>query len=78
MSGMSGIRVAAHLCLQADVEGFKPAFDETYTSGIERYERPPVRGLQYFSSAGDEDVVGKPYRHVAADMQVFHFLLPVL
>ena len=70
--------MAAHLCLQADVEGFKPAFDETYTSGIERYERPPVRGLQYFSSAGDEDVVGKPYRHVAADMQVFHFLLPVL
>lgn len=52
------------------MEGFKPAFDDSYTSGIQRYERDPVRGLQYFSGVADEDVVGKPYRHVSADMQV--------
>lgn len=33
------------------------------------YERPAARGLQYFDGVGDSDVVGKPYRHVAADMQ---------
>lgn len=56
--------------VQADAEDFKSAFDDSYTSGIQRYERAPVRGLQYFGSVPDEDVVGKPYRHVAADMQV--------
>lgn len=60
------------------MEGFEPAFDESYTSGIQRYERAPVRGLQYFSGVPDEDVVGKPYRHVSADMQVFSIGLCVL
>lgn len=45
------------------------------------YERPPARGIQYFSGVPDEDVVGKPYRHMAADMQVISpskFHLPKL
>ena len=33
------------------------------------YERDAARGLQYFSGVPDEDIVGKPYRHMAADMQ---------
>ena len=33
------------------------------------YHRPAARGLQYFDGVGDDDVVGKPFRHVAADMQ---------
>ena len=37
---------------------------------LQPYERPPARGLQYYSGAPDEDVVGQPYHHVAADMQV--------
>jgi hypothetical protein len=73
--GQSCIPYRSCLRLQGDAEDFKPLFDESFTSGIQRYERAPVRGLQYFSSTGDEDVVGKPYRHVAADMQVRHDLL---
>lgn len=45
------------------------------------YERPPARGIQCFSGVPDEDVVGKPYRHMAADMQViapFKFHSPKL
>lgn len=34
------------------------------------YERPPSHGLQYFSAAPGEDVVGQPVRHMAADQQV--------
>ena len=37
---------------------------------MQPYEREAARGLQYFSGVPDEDIVGKPYRHMAADMQV--------
>ena len=37
---------------------------------MQPYEREAARGLQYFSGVADEDIVGKPYRHMAADMQV--------
>lgn len=61
---------SARLVVQADEESFTPAFPESYASANVTYERAPVRGLQYFSAVPDEDVVGKPYRHQAADMQV--------
>jgi xanthine dehydrogenase/oxidase len=62
--------VHANYALAADEESFTPAFPESFASANVTYERAPCRGLQYFSSVPDEDVVGKPYRHQAADMQV--------
>lgn len=41
-----------------------------HESAAARFERPPSRGIQYFSKAGDADVVGQPHRHMAADLQV--------
>ena len=49
---------------------FTLPFDESYRSAVETYHRPPSKGLQYYSSVPNEDVVGQPYRHAAADMQV--------
>ena len=34
------------------------------------FQRPPSAGLQYYSAVPGEDVVGQPYRHLAADLQV--------
>ena len=41
----------------------------TAVASVQPYEREAARGLQYFSGVPDEDIVGKPYRHMAADMQ---------
>lgn len=41
-----------------------------HESAAARFERPPARGIQYFSKAGDAEVVGQPERHMAADLQV--------
>lgn len=38
-------------------------------AAVKPYERPPSHGLQYFSAVPGEDVVGQPYRHMAADKQ---------
>lgn len=39
-------------------------------AAITPYSRPPSCGLQYHSAVPEEDVVGQPYRHMAADLQV--------
>lgn len=39
-------------------------------AAVKPYERPPSHGLQYYSEVPGEDVVGQPYRHMAADEQV--------
>ena len=41
----------------------------TVLESAQPYEREAARGLQYFSGVPDENIVGKPYRHMAADMQ---------
>lgn len=41
-----------------------------HESAAARFERPASHGMQYFSKAGDGDVVGQPARHMAADLQV--------
>lgn len=56
--------------LEADAPGFASPFPENYRSAVKPYERPPSHGLQYFSAVPGEDVVGQPYRHMAADKQV--------
>lgn len=46
-------------------------FEESYRSAVQPYHRPSPCGLQYFSPAeNSEDIIGQPYRHAAADMQV--------
>ena len=40
------------------------------SAAVKPYERPPSHGLQYYSAVPGEDVVGQPYRHMAADQQV--------
>ncbi|KAL6770287.1 XDH1 [Auxenochlorella protothecoides x Auxenochlorella symbiontica] len=60
---------AAH-ALAEDVEAYASAFPPSYASAITPYSRPPSCGLQYHSAVPEEDVVGQPYRHMAADLQV--------
>ncbi|BDA44652.1 Xanthine dehydrogenase [Coccomyxa sp. Obi] len=62
------VDVALRLRAEApEAGGWLPAGHE---SAAVRFERPPSRGIQYFSKAGDADVVGQPERHMAADLQV--------
>ena len=62
------VEVALRLRKEApEAGGWLPAGAE---SAAARFERPPSRGIQYFSKAGDADVVGQPERHMAADLQV--------
>lgn len=62
------VDVALRLRAEApEAGGWLPAGHE---SSAARFERPPSRGIQYFSKAGDADIVGQPERHMAADLQV--------
>lgn len=56
--------------LEADVPEYQSIFPDSYKSAAVPFHRPPVQGLQYFSKAPGEDVVGQPMRHMAADLQV--------
>ena len=56
--------------LEADVAGYQSVFPDSYKSAAVPFHRPPVQGLQYYSKAPGEDVVGQPMRHMAADLQV--------
>ena len=40
------------------------------SAAVQPYERAASHGLQYYSPVPGEDVVGQPYRHLAADEQV--------
>lgn len=62
--------VSSTACLAADVPTFSSAFPDDIGSVDVPYERPPARGLQYFDGVGSDDIVGKPFQHAAADMQV--------
>ncbi len=60
------------LRLRAEAPGAGGWLPPAHESAAARFERPPARGIQYFSKAGDADVVGQPERHLAADLQVPH------
>ncbi|KAH7618960.1 putative Xanthine dehydrogenase 1 [Nannochloris sp. 'desiccata'] len=65
--------VYAATALEADAPSESPfelPFEESYRSAVQPYHRPSTCGLQYYSPTSDVDVVGQPYRHAAADMQV--------
>jgi xanthine dehydrogenase/oxidase len=67
-----GVLYAA-TALEADAPADSPfvlPFEDSYRSAVQPYHRPSTCGLQYYSPVPDVDVVGQPYRHAAADMQV--------
>ena len=68
------------LKLEADNPGCKAGdwLREEDKSAAVHFERPASRGVQYFDKAGDQNVVGQPFRHMAADLQVWLGLLPWL
>ena len=60
------------LKLEADNPGYKAGdwLREEDKSAAVHFERPASHGVQYFDKAGDQNVVGQPFRHMAADLQV--------
>ena len=60
--------------LEADAPSDSPfvlPFEDSYRSAVQPYHRPSPCGIQYFSPTENiDDIVGQPYRHAAADMQV--------
>jgi hypothetical protein len=56
------------VCLQS---GFKAAsLPEGYQSAATQFERPHAHGVQFHAPPLPGDVVGQPYQHMAADLQV--------
>jgi xanthine dehydrogenase/oxidase len=49
---------------------FKAPVEERERSAAAPYHRPPVKGVQFFAKADDNQVVGQDYRHMSADYQV--------
>ncbi len=66
------------LKLEADNPGYKAGdwLREEDKSAAVHFERPASHGVQYFDKAGDQNVVGQPFRHMAADLQVCLCALP--
>ncbi len=65
--------LSAATALEADAPADSPfvlPFEESYRSAVQMYYRPSTCGLQYYSPSPEVDIVGQPYRHAAADMQV--------
>ena len=40
-----------------------------HESAAVHFERPASQGVQYFNKVGEQDIVGQPVRHMAADLQ---------
>jgi hypothetical protein len=59
--------------LQAAAPDFASPLPAGYDSAATRFERAPASGLQYYRKAGEEEIVGQPYRHMSADLQVWGF-----
>lgn len=67
------LQVSEKLRAEADaVEGAAqvPEWPASWGSAAQEYSRPASHGLQYFDAVHPESVVGQPYRHMAADLQV--------
>lgn len=59
------------LKLEKDVSGYKAGdwLPAGHDSAAVHFERPASSGVQYYGKAGEQDVVGQPVRHMAADLQ---------
>lgn len=65
--------IHAAVALESDAPAEQPfsyPYPERFRSVTQPYTRPLPHGLQYFSAVPDEEVVGQPHRHMAADIQV--------
>lgn len=60
--------------VQKRVPGFVSPLPQEYEGAASRYHRPPASGLQYYSKTDDGSVIGQPYRHMSADVQVQYAL----
>ena len=62
------------LQLEAEGSGYKAAdwLPVGHESAAVHFERPASQGVQYFNKVGEQDVVGAPVRHMAADLQACH------
>ena len=49
---------------------FSPDFPAEYRSAGVPYDRHPAHGVQFYSKASNDVIVGQPQRHMAADLQV--------
>ncbi|KAK9811378.1 hypothetical protein WJX72_002855 [[Myrmecia] bisecta] len=56
--------------LESDAAGYQAAIPPEFRSAVAKFERPASHGLQYYSQVPDQDIVGQPVRHLAADLQV--------
>jgi len=45
-----------------------------HESAAVHFERPASQGVQYFDKVGEQNIVGQPVRHMAADLQVWPHL----
>ncbi len=59
------------LKLEKEGSGYKAAdwLPAGHESAAVHFERPASQGVQYFNKVGEQDVVGQPVRHMAADLQ---------
>ena len=59
------------LQLEAGGSSYKAAdwLPPGHESAAVHFERPASQGVQYFNKVGEQDVVGAPVRHMAADLQ---------
>ena len=72
------------LQLEKEGSGYKTAdwLPAGHESAAVHFERPASQGVQYFNKVGEQNVVGQPVRHMAADLQArpppcAHSLWPV-
>lgn len=42
-----------------------------HESAAVHFERPASQGVQYFDKVGEQNIVGQPVRHMAADLQAW-------
>ena len=59
------------LKLEKEGSGYKAAdwLPAGHESAAVHFERPASQGVQYFNKVGEQNVVGQPVRHMAADLQ---------
>ncbi|GFH18706.1 uncharacterized protein HaLaN_15554, partial [Haematococcus lacustris] len=63
----------AHVATLMDQDSqtsFKPDLPDGLRSAAKVYDRPHAHGVQFHADALPNDVVGQPYQHMAADLQV--------
>ena len=56
--------------MEREAEGFAHELSAKDLSAAQPYARPPTQGLQYTDAAEAGSILGEPYRHASADLQV--------